>query len=233
MPVTGFGLVAPPVNHFCGMASQAVVAVTAKQVRDAAVLLPPLQPGDDQRPVSVYGGDEIVRLCVQLAHPVMYKTASFSMQIAGDVSGSLGFYFYARRAAREGAPKKRALEENKDVRDSMVRVDIREAPRKVKFPLKSSQYYMVHGRVFLNHANEAAGSPVSTAAVSVVHCRPVVDPNELTHHFLECMAHHVLHVGKPPEEGGGAAAAAAADDGDDACFFVGGGGDEDAASDML
>ena len=186
----------------------------------------------------------MARIVVALESPIMFVTASYRMCIAGDGSGSLGVFFYAKSTGSEGKPRKRALVENQDVASGLTRADFRSSAdrKRFKFPLEPQQYYVIHGVPYQHHESQAAGRPLTTASLSVVHCRPLgKNMDELTHHFLECALHHAMRTGaKKKGEGGGARALVEPPVAEEDCFFacggsVGGAGDddEDAASDML
>jgi hypothetical protein len=226
-------------------------AVCVKQLRAAAEGMPTLQPGEDARSLCVDGVElPMVRLLVQLSFPIMLVEAAYKMCIAGDTTGSMAFYFYPDAVSAEGRPHKRVLVESEDVRSSgeAVQADYRLAAdrRAHKFPMKPNQYYMVHGTP--HHDVKSTGLPATTASLSVVHVRPLTgDFNELTHHYLECIHHHLLRTrGAPPFSSPSSSVkppapvvpvprpAPASVKGDEAAFFFDDAdGDEDAASDML
>jgi hypothetical protein len=259
-----------------------ITAVTVKQLRDAALSVSSLGAngeagGDaDTAPFELDGIQvNMVRLIVSLTDARILKTSEWTKCIAGDSSGSLAVYFYPRKRQRPaeiggargggvgvgGAAPRRVVEENEDVNQApqvlLVDDDLTD-----RIPMEPDEYYVLHGRPHLDTC--PAGRPATRACISVVHARRVTKQFDLiTHHFLECIHHHLERVrgtariahAHAPASGVRAPAATppappaarkrerererererdrAESGSGDAFFSSGSGADSDAASDML
>lgn len=209
-----------------------------------------MDSGEQQDTLQLNGvAVHMVRLIVQLTDARLFETPEWKMCVAGDMTGSLACFFYPSPLAKSKPFKRRA-------RDSSATEDVIHEPQMVlvddakNVPLEPGFYYVLHGTPHL--FSSPAGKPRTRACVSVVDAKRITsDFDQVTHHYLQCIQHHVARCGgRQPDShqagtsvvarqanhttgGGGRQAGGAAADKDAEAFFSSDDANSDAASDML